>query len=77
MLEEFQVKIDVKLPDQKGGTLRRLSALAEKFHKRMKKNFCVMAEEYRHKIEDYPRYFRICAALTNYHISLYPLKTDK
>ena len=45
MLEEFQVKIDVKLPDQKGGTLRRLSALAEKFHKRMKKNFCVMAKE--------------------------------
>jgi hypothetical protein len=42
----------------------------------MKKLFKIMEEKFRWDEEMYPIVFKICVALTNYHIIKYPLRNE-
>lgn len=50
--------------------------ICENFYGRMKKLFKIMEEKFRWDEEMYPIVFKVCVALTNYHISKYPLRAE-
>lgn len=48
-------------------------AVCEEFYARIKSRYRIMSSKYRNSREEYTHLFRLCVALTNYHILLYPL----
>jgi hypothetical protein len=47
--------------------------ICERFYGRLKTKFRIMSSKYRNSREEYVTNFKLCVALTNYHVSLYPL----
>ena len=48
----------------------------ENYYGRMKLKFAIMREKFRAQKIDYPKYFRFCSCLTNYHLSRHPLRAN-
>ena len=47
--------------------------ICERFYGRLKTKFRIMSSKYRNSREEYKMIFRLCTALTNYHVILHPL----
>lgn len=47
--------------------------ICERFYGRLKTKFRIMSTKYRNSREEYQGFFKLCVALTNYHIIEYPL----
>lgn len=47
--------------------------ICERFYGRLKTRYRIMSTKYRNSRDDYEMIFKLCAALTNYHILSYPL----
>jgi hypothetical protein len=47
--------------------------ICERFYGRMKTKFRIMSSKYRNSREEYERVFKLCAALTNFHLLTYPM----
>ena len=47
--------------------------ICERWYGRLKGLFRIIAAEYHNDRDDYPLFFRLCSALTNYHILKHPL----
>jgi hypothetical protein len=50
--------------------------ICENFYGRMKKLFKIMEGKFKWDEESYSTVFKVCAALTNYHIMKYPLRNE-
>ena len=50
--------------------------ICENFYGRMKKLFKIMEGKYKWDEDSYSMVFKVCAALTNYHIMKYPLRNE-
>ena len=56
--------------------LAKSRVICENFYGRMKKLFRIMELKYKWDEESYSNVFHICVALTNYHITKYPLRNE-
>lgn len=56
--------------------IARNRIICENFYGRMKKLFKIMELKFKWDEDMYQIVFKICAALTNYHISKYPLRNE-
>lgn len=50
--------------------------LVENFYGRLKKKFSITREKFRNDLRIYNQAWDVCAALTNFHIALHPLRQD-
>lgn len=60
-----QKKFNKKLASQR--------VICERFYGRLKGKFRITSSKYRNSRDEYSKHFRLCVALTNYHIILHPL----
>jgi hypothetical protein len=61
---------------QRNLKIARNRIICENFYGRLKKLFKIMEEKYRWDEKFYSGVFNICVALTNYHITKYPLRNE-
>jgi len=64
-LTEVQMKYNKDLANHR--------VICERWYGRLKSLFRIIATEYHNDREEYEFFFRLCAALTNYHILKHPL----
>jgi transposase len=54
--------------------LSRRRVLVENYYGRLKRRYRIMTDKYRGERGAYPAYFKLCVALTNFHIMKHPLR---
>lgn len=54
----------------------RRRVLVENYYGRMKQRHRIVADKYRGERDAYELFFKLCVALTNFHVGKYPLRAD-